>query len=90
MPTRPAKIRDRLRRNGATSEEIEFLLNEERVELNAMTSDVFIQFIEGKLEEHEVTKVIPAKDRLAEAFKLFLFERTDKRSGQGDDQGAGV
>jgi hypothetical protein len=67
----PAKIRDRLRRNGATSEEIEFLLNEERVELNAMTSDVFIQFIEGKLEEHGVMKVVPAKERLAEAFKLF-------------------
>jgi hypothetical protein len=67
----PAKIRDRLRRNGATSEEIEFLLNGERVELNAMASDVFIQFIEGKLAEHRIAKVVPAKDRLAEAFQLF-------------------
>jgi len=67
----PARIRERLRRNGATSEEVEFLLNEERVELNAMASDVFIEFIEGKLTEHGIAKVVPAKNRLAEAFRLF-------------------
>jgi hypothetical protein len=43
----PQKIRDRLRRNGASPEEIDFLLGGRRVELNAMTSDQFIAFVEG-------------------------------------------
>jgi hypothetical protein len=68
----PDKIRDRLRRNGATDEEIDFLLDEKRVELNAMPSDVFIEFVERKLEEHGIGKVVPAKDRLDEAFRLFI------------------
>jgi hypothetical protein len=34
----PRKIRDRLKRNGASPEEIDFLTNGDRVELNAMTS----------------------------------------------------
>jgi hypothetical protein len=42
-----------------------------RVELNAMTSDQLIEFVEGKLTELGITKVVPAKDRLAEAFRLF-------------------
>ena len=68
----PQKIHDRLRRNGATKEEIEFLLSGERVELNAMASDAFIAFVEGKLAEHGIVKVIPPKDRLEEAFRLFM------------------
>jgi len=47
-----------LRRHGATAEEIEFLENR-RVELNAMTSSQFIDFIEAKLVEHGVKKVVP-------------------------------
>jgi hypothetical protein len=65
----PRQIRDRLRRNGASLEEIEFLLSGRRVELNAMASDQFIEFLEGKLTEHGVTKVIPAKDTLDETFR---------------------
>jgi DNA topoisomerase VI subunit A len=47
-----------LRRHGATDEEIRFL-PKERVELNAMTSDEFILFIETKLAFHGIEKVIP-------------------------------
>ena len=43
-------IARRLRINGATDEEIAFLIGEERVELNAMSSDVFVEFVERKLE----------------------------------------
>jgi hypothetical protein len=67
----PDKIRNRLRRNGATSEEIAFLLSGERVELNAMASDEFIDFVESKLAEHGIAKIVPAKNRLDEAFRLF-------------------
>jgi hypothetical protein len=65
------KLRERLKINGATEAEIEFLLSDERVELNAMPSDVFIQFVERKLNEHGVAKVIPPADMLTEAFATF-------------------
>jgi hypothetical protein len=60
-----------LERHGATAEEIEFLLGPasgdddgigftgRRVELNAMTSDQLVAFVESKLTEHGVEKVIP-------------------------------
>jgi hypothetical protein len=66
----PSAIRGNLRSNGATEKEIEFLL-EARVELNALTSDQLIAFIERKLAKHKIAKVIPGKERLAEAYKLF-------------------
>ena len=47
-----------LRRHGATDQEINFL-RWERVELNAMTSSQFIDFIEAKFAEHGVEKVLP-------------------------------
>jgi RNA polymerase subunit RPABC4/transcription elongation factor Spt4 len=40
-----SKIRERLKRNGATQAEIDFLLGGRRVELNAMPSDQFIEFV---------------------------------------------
>jgi hypothetical protein len=59
------KKADTLRRHGATTEEIAFLMGSEfsvrgrRVELNAMTSRQFIDFLEQKFKEHAVEKVIP-------------------------------
>ena len=47
-----------LRRHGATDQEIEFL-SRRRVELNAMTSRQFIEFIEAKFAEHGVEKALP-------------------------------
>ncbi len=67
----PGKARLNLRRNGASEEEIEFLL-EQRVELNAFASDDLIAWIEGKLEEHGVSKVIPEEDCLASAYRRAL------------------
>jgi Protein of unknown function C-terminus (DUF2399) len=57
-----------LRLNGATPEEIEFLL-ERRVELNAFASDELIEWLEGKLTEHGVQKVVPDQATLAEAYR---------------------
>jgi DNA topoisomerase VI subunit B len=53
-----AKRSATLRRHGANEDEIIFLKNR-RVELNAMTSREMIDFIEAKLAEHGVTKIIP-------------------------------
>jgi DNA topoisomerase VI subunit B len=57
-----------LRKNGATEEEIKFLLDR-RVELNALTSDQLVAFIERKLTQHGVRKVVPDADMLAKAYR---------------------
>jgi ParB-like chromosome segregation protein Spo0J len=44
--------------HGASPREISFL-REKRVELNAMTAPVFVAFLERKLVEHGVSKVVP-------------------------------
>src|SRR5262249_16333918 len=54
----------------ATQAEIDFLLYN-RVELNAMTSDQLVAFVERKLTAHGVKKVVPEKEHLAEAYRLF-------------------
>jgi hypothetical protein len=61
----------RLRINGATEEEIAFLLDGERVELNAMPSDRFVAFVERKLTANGVAKVSPSADTLAKTFATF-------------------
>jgi hypothetical protein len=40
-----------------------------RVELNAFTSDQFVAWLEGKLQSHQVRKVIPDDATLVEAFR---------------------
>lgn len=60
--------RANLRANGATPEEIEFLL-QERVELNAYPSDELVAWIEVKLAEHDIKKVIPDDATLAAAYQ---------------------
>lgn len=64
-----AKMTLNLQKNGATDDEIEFLLSGKRVELNAFTSDAFIQMLERKLEEHGIEKVIPDGPVLEDAFR---------------------
>jgi len=64
-------LRARLKINGATPAEIEFLLSGRRVELNAMTSRQFVNLLESKLTAHGVRKVIPDATGLADAYRLF-------------------
>ncbi len=66
----PNAIRARLRNNGATPEECEFLVRQ-RVELNAMTSEQFVAFIKRKLAEHGVEKIVPSRQALDKAYGLF-------------------
>jgi hypothetical protein len=58
-----------LRKNGATEEEIEWLLQGQRVELNALASDELVAFIERKLAQHGIAKVIPDQDTLANGYR---------------------
>jgi hypothetical protein len=59
-----------LRQNGATDQEIAVLLDE-RVELNALTSDALIEMIETKLKVHGLTKVVPSVKLLADTYVAF-------------------
>ena len=61
-------VREKLDLNGATEDEIEFLMTR-RVELNAFTSNDFIEWIESKLAEHGVKKVVPDDETLQEAYR---------------------
>ena len=67
-----------LRENGATDEEIEFMFRDfdrlrstRRVELNAMTSPQFVAFIERKLRENGIAKVLPDEKLLVEMYVGF-------------------
>jgi hypothetical protein len=55
--------------NGATREDIAYLKRGQRVELNALASDQFVELIERRLTEHGVRKVIPEPERLEEAWR---------------------
>jgi hypothetical protein len=66
---------DNLRTNGASDAEIAFMFRDfdrlrstRRVELNAMTSPQFVVFVERKLKENGVTKIVPDQELLAEVY----------------------
>jgi hypothetical protein len=53
-----------LRRHGASRDELTFLAGGSRVELNAMTSDQFVAWIEQGLRQHGVQKVVPPAEMI--------------------------
>lgn len=61
--------RSQLRRNGATAAEINYLCSGQRVELNAFASNQLVEWLEGKLEQHGVKKVVPDDSTLEAAFR---------------------
>jgi hypothetical protein len=68
-------LEENLRTNGASEEEISFMFRDfdtlrstRRVELNAMTSPQFVAFVERKLRENGVAKIVPDQDLLAEVY----------------------
>jgi len=75
---------------GATEEEIHILIggsddgsyahwSGQRVELNALMSEEFIEFVERKLKENGVTKFIPEDDSLAATYRMAkLGQKIDK------------
>jgi hypothetical protein len=65
----PAATERNLLANRATREEAVFIAGGTRVELNELTGRDFIDFVEAKLEEHGVEKVIPNQQTLAAAWR---------------------
>jgi len=83
LDSEPVYYRERdprwnLRKNGATQEEIDFLVTGykegQRVELNAFASDHFIEWLERKLKKHSVNKVIPSEKILSNAYRRTVYE----------------
>jgi DNA topoisomerase VI subunit A len=70
--THRGDIVNRLREAGATEEEIKFLRNE-RVELNAMTSEEFVNWLETKLTKVGVKKYLPDEAVMGEAYKRAFY-----------------
>jgi hypothetical protein len=72
---RRSALEENLRTNGASEKEIAFMFRDfdrlrstRRVELNAMTSPQFVAFVERKLRENGITKVVPDDDVLEEMY----------------------
>ncbi len=65
----PRKTYANLVRKGATPKEAEFISEGQRVELNMFTGDQLIRYVENKLREHGVEKVMPDKATLADAWE---------------------
>lgn len=72
-----------LRKCGATEDECDFLVRKDsyyrghwsgqRVELNAMTSSQFITWLEMKIKEHGVEKVVPDEETLTKIYQRAAF-----------------
>ena len=85
---------DNLRENGATEEEIAFMFADfdktrslRRLELNAMTSRQFVDFLERKFKENNITKIVPDQHELAEAYQIFeRGQRIEKIIGEEIEQ----
>ena len=73
------KRKQTLIRHGATTDEIAFLRTQ-RVELNAMTSPQFIEFIETKLTEHGVKKLIPDPEILKAHWRRLRAEHSARKA----------
>jgi hypothetical protein len=58
-----------MEKNGATEEEIEFLCSGKRVELNAFDTVDLIEWIETKLKQHGVQKIVPDQPTLELAYR---------------------
>lgn len=92
--------RPNLRQNGATEEEVAFLVRQrevfgyqsfrwhgERVELDAMGNDELIAWLEGKLTEYGVQKILPDQEILESAFReATLMSRTQKVLDDAQDE----
>lgn len=72
----------RLREAGVNDDAIYFL-RDQRVELNSMTSRQLVDFVERKLKENKICKVIPSATTLKTAYQMFA--RSDKLSDAFDE-----
>lgn len=82
----PQKTFWNLRDNGATREEAQFISDGQRVELNMLTGPQFIQYVEEKLDEYGVEKVVPERDTLEVAWRRAIRVGRINAFIRGDEQ----
>jgi hypothetical protein len=73
LPSEPSNSNisdERLAQAGLDQPAIDFL-RDQRVELNAMTSRQLVDFVEDKLKQHGIGKVIPDGETLASTYQMF-------------------
>lgn len=75
-----ARILEGLRNHGASEGELRFIASGQRVELNAMPSDQFVEWIESSLRANDVQKVIPSAATVEQQARHILGLRHLKRS----------
>jgi hypothetical protein len=85
------KLRAQLRGNGATEDEIQFLSQGQRIELNAFASDQFVEWLTGKLDELQqqgvISKVVPDADTLEKVYRANVARAYfEERVGELADQ----
>jgi hypothetical protein len=61
---------ERLAQAGLDQAAIDFLRGQ-RVELNAMTARQLVDFVEAKLNQHGIRKVVPDRDTMAKTYQMF-------------------
>ncbi len=66
------RIIDGLKAYGATGAELKFITSGRRVELNAMPSDQFIEWIERGLQAHGVEKIIPSQETIEQRARQII------------------
>jgi Histidine kinase-, DNA gyrase B-, and HSP90-like ATPase/Protein of unknown function C-terminus (DUF2399) len=90
-----SKIVETLHRHGATEQEVAYLIDGhnrthtwgQRVELNAFTSEQFIGWLDGKLTEHGIEKVIPDADALTLQYRrAFARHAMNKKISEMEEQ----
>jgi hypothetical protein len=80
------RARANLLQNGASVEEADFVSGGQRVELNMFTSSEFVEFVEQKLDEHGVEKIVPDDETLAAAWqRAHLVERLNRIISRAQD-----
>jgi hypothetical protein len=83
-----ARILEGLRNHGASEGELKFIASGQRVELNAMPSDQFVEWIETSLRANNVQKVIPSAATVEQQARHILGLRHLKRSVSDLEQDA--
>lgn len=79
-----------LLQNGATKQEAAFIADGERVELNAFMSADLVAFIEAKLRQHKIKKVIPDAEIQEAAYRraiknLFIEDGFNELKDEADE-----
>ena len=74
--------------HGASMTEISFLRHR-RVELNAMPADVFVRFLERKLAEHGIGKVVPGNEVLEQHARHVLTRALTNKALDASGEGGG-